>query len=330
MEKRKLGKSGLEVSALGLGCVSMSFSYGPAGDKQKMIALIRKAVELGVTFFDTANVYGAYTNEELVGEALAPFRGQVVIATKFGWKIDTATGKSTALDSRPHHIREVVEHSLKRLHIETIDLFYQHRVDPDVPIEDVAGTVKELIQSGKVRHFGLSEADVQTIRRAHKVQPVTAVQSEYSLWWRESETEILPTLEELGIGFVPFSPLGKGFLTGAINENTKFGIDDFRATVPRFSERNRKANLVLVDIIRKFAARKKVTPAQLALAWLLAQKPWIVPIPGTTKMHRLEENVGAAAVQLTPQDLLELDSTASQIIVQGSGYSKQHQNHVHH
>jgi len=320
MKMRKLGKSNLEVSAIGLGCMGMSFGYGPAGDKQEMITLIRSAVEQGVTFFDTAEVYGAYTNEELVGEALAPFRGQVVIATKFGWKIDPTTSKSTGLDSRPEHIKKVADGSLKRLRVDRIDLFYQHRVDPDVPIEDVAGAVKELIQQGKIRHFGLSEAGVQTIRRAHKVQPVTALQSEYSLWWREPEAEVLPTLDELGIGFVSFSPLGKGFLTGAINENTKFDNNDFRNTVPRFSEDNRKANQALVDVIGKFAAQKKVTPAQVSLAWLLAQKPWIVPIPGTTKPHRLRENIGAVSVQLSPGDLRELENAASKIAVQGARY----------
>ena len=320
MQKRKLGKSNLEVSAIGLGCMGLSFGYGPATEKQTAISLIRSAVERGVTFFDTAEVYGAYTNEEVVGEALAPFRGRVVIATKFGWKIDPATRKSTGLDSRPQHIKQVVEGSLERLRLETIDLLYQHRVDPDVPIEDVAGTVKELIQQGKVKHFGLSEAGAQTIRRAHKVQPVTALQSEYSLWWREPEVEILPTLEELGIGFVPFSPLGKGFLTGAINENTRFDSNDFRTTVPRFSKENRKANQALVDVIGKFAAQKKATPAQVALAWLLAQKPWIAPIPGTTKLNRLDENIGAASVRLTPADLRELESAASKITVQGVRY----------
>ena len=320
MQKRKLGKSNLEVSALGLGCMSMSSGYGPAADKQEMISLIHSAVEQGVAFFDTAEVYGPFVNEELVGEALAPFREKVVIATKFGWKIDPASGKPNGLDSRPEHIKQVVEASLKRLNVGTIDLLYQHRVDPNVPIEDVAGTVKELIQQGNVKHFGLSEAGVQTIRRAHAVQPVTALQSEYSLWWREPETEVLPTLEELGIGFVPFSPLGKGFLTGAINENTKFDSSDFRSNVPRFSEENRKANQALVDVIGKFAARKKVTPAQVALAWLLAQKPWIVPIPGTTKPHRLRENIGAASVQLTAEDLDELENAASEITVQGARY----------
>jgi aryl-alcohol dehydrogenase-like predicted oxidoreductase len=318
MQKRKLGKSGLEVSALGLGCMSMSFGYGPAADKQEMISLIRKAVELGVTFFDTAEVYGPFTNEELVGEALAPFRGKVVIATKFGFDCDA--GKQGPVNSQPDRIKRVVEASLKRLKVQTIDLLYQHRVDPNVPIEDVAGTVKELIQQGKVKHFGMSEAGAQSIRRAHAVLPVTALQSEYSLWWRDPETEILPTLEELGIGFVSFSPLGKGFLTGAINANTKFGSDDFRNKVPRFSEENRKANQALVDVIGKFAAQKKVTPAQVALAWLLAQKPWIIPIPGTTKLHRLQENCGAASVELSPNDLLELESAASKITVQGARY----------
>ena len=318
MQMRKLGKSGLEVSALGLGCMSMSFGYGPAADKQEMISLIRKAVELGITFFDTAEVYGPFTNEELVGEALAPFRGKVVIATKFGFDCDA--GKQGGVTSEPARIKRVVEASLKRLKVQTIDLLYQHRVDPNVPIEEVAGTVKELIQQGKVKHFGMSEAGAQSIRRAHAVLPVTALQSEYSMWWREPEAEILPTLEELGIGFVPFSPLGKGFLTGAINENTKFSSDDFRNKVPRFSEENRKANQALVDVIGKFAAQKKVTPAQVALAWLLAQKPWIVPIPGTTKLHRLRENTGAASVTLSPEDLRELESAASKITVQGARY----------
>ena len=292
MHKRKLGNSNLEVSAIGFGCMGMSFGYGPAGDKQQMISLLHRAVELGVTFFDTAEAYGPYANEELVGEALAPFRKQVVIATKFGFRF--VDGKQAGLDSRPEHIREVAEASLKRLKTDTIDLFYQHRVDPEVPIEDVAGAVKELIQAGKVRHFGLSEAGVQTIRRAHAVQPVAALQSEYSLWWREPEAEVIPTLEELGIGFVPFSPLGKGFLTGKIDENTQFDSKDFRNVVPRFSPEARKANHALVDVLGVIAARKKVTPAQLALAWLIAKKPWIVPIPGTTKRQRLEENVGAA------------------------------------
>jgi aryl-alcohol dehydrogenase-like predicted oxidoreductase len=318
MQKRKLGTSNLEVSALGLGCMGMSFGYGPAGEKQEMISLIRSAVEQGITFFDTAEVYGPFTNEELVGEALAPFRSQVVIATKFGF--DCEGGKQGDLNSRPEHIKQVVEASLKRLKVETIDLLYQHRVDPNVPIEVVAGTVKDLIQQGKVKHFGLSEAGVQTIRSAHAVQPVTALQSEYSLWWREPEAEVLPTLEELGIGFVPFSPLGKGFLTGAINENTKFDSADFRNNVPRFSAENRKANQALVDLLARFAEQKKVTSAQVALAWLLAQKPWIVPIPGTTKVHRLRENVGAASVQLSPDDLRELESAASKITVQGARY----------
>jgi aryl-alcohol dehydrogenase-like predicted oxidoreductase len=322
MKKRTLGKSNLEVSALGLGCMGMSFSYGPPKDKQEMISLIRSAIELGVTFFDTAEVYGPFTNEELVGEALAPFRKQVVIATKFGFDVsgsDTRPG-AAGLNSQPEHIKEAVEGSLKRLKVDVIDLLYQHRVDPNVPIEEVAGTVKELVQQGKVKHFGMSEAGAQTIRRAHAVLPVTALQSEYSLWWREPEAEVLPTLEELGIGFVPFSPLGKGFLTGAINENTKFSSDDFRNKVPRFSEENRKANHALVDVIGKFAAQKKVTPAQVALAWLLAQKPWIVPIPGTTKQHRLQENCGAASVELSPEDLRELENAASNIAVHGARY----------
>jgi aryl-alcohol dehydrogenase-like predicted oxidoreductase len=318
MQKRQLGKSNLEVCALGLGCMGMSFGYGPAGDKQEMIAVIRSAVEQGVTFFDTAEVYGPFTNEELVGEALAPFRGKVVIATKFGFDCDS--GKQGSLNSQPEHIKQVVEASLKRLKVRTIDLLYQHRVDPDVPIEDVAGTVKELIRQGKVRHFGLSEAGVQTIRRAHAVQPVTALQSEYSLWWREPEAEVLPTLEELGIGFVPFSPLGKGFLTGKISADTKFDSNDFRNKVPRFDAENRKANQALVDVIAKFAAEKKATPAQVALAWVLAQKPWIVPIPGTTKLHRLRENIGAVSLQLTPDDLRALESAASEIKVQGARY----------
>jgi len=320
MQKRRLGKSNLEVSALGLGCMGMSSGYGPAGEKQAMIAVIHSAVESGVTFFDTAEIYGPFKNEELVGEALAPFRGRVKIATKFGFKIGPKRERMDGLDSRPAHIKEVAEASLKRLRTDVIDLFYQHRVDPDVPIEDVAGAVKELIQAGKVKHFGLSEAGAKTIRRANAVQPVTALQSEYSLWWREPEAEILPTLEELGIGFVPFSPLGKGFLTGAINQNTKFSSDDFRNNVPRFTEENRKANQALVDVIGKFAAQKKVTPAQVALAWLLAQKPWIVPIPGTTKLHRLQENVGAASVQLSAEDLRELETAASKVTVQGARY----------
>jgi aryl-alcohol dehydrogenase-like predicted oxidoreductase len=319
MQKRKLGKSNLEVSAIGLGCMGISFGFGPAVDKQQGISVIRAAVERGVTFFDTAEIYGAYTNEELVGEALAPFRNQVAIATKFGFKID-ATGKQAGLDSRPEHIKEVAEASLKRLRTDVIDLFYQHRVDPNVPIEDVAGAVKDLIRQGKVKHFGLSEAGVQTIRRAHKVQPVTALQSEYSLFWREPEEVILPTLEELGIGFVPFSPLGKGFLTGAITADTQFDKTDFRSVVPRFSEENRKVNQALVDLIGKFAQQKKATPAQVALAWILAQKPWIVPIPGTTKLHRLEENVGAVNLQLTPAEVQELGTAAAKIPVQGERY----------
>src|SRR5712691_12098267 len=307
MQKRKLGKSNLEVSAIGLGCMGMSYGYGPAGDKREMITVIRTAVERGVTFFDTAEVYGPFTNEELVCEALAPFRGQVLIATKFGFKIDPNTGQQAGLDSRPEHIKEVAEASLKRLKTNVIDLFYQHRVDPDVPIEEVAGAVKELIQQGKVRHFGLSEAGVQTIRRAHKVQPITALQSEYSLWWREPEAEVIPTLEELGIGFVPFSPLGKGFLTGKISADTQFDKTDFRNIVPRFTPENRKTNQALVDLIGKFAQQKKATRAQIALAWLLAQNPWIVPIPGTTKLHRLEENIGAANVELSLDELRELE-----------------------
>ena len=323
MQKRKLGKSNLEVSAIGLGCMGMSFGYGPAADKQEMISLIRSAVERGVTFFDTAEVYGPFTNEELVGEALAPFREQVVIATKFGFKLNPNTGKQAGLDSRPEHIKQVAEASLKRLRTNAVDLFYQHRVDPNVPIEDVAGAVKDLIQQGKVRHFGLSEAGVQTIRRAHAVQPVTAVQSEYSLWWREPETEVIPTLEELGIGFVPFSPLGKGFLTGKISEDTQFDKADFRNIVPRFTPENRKTNQALVDLIGKFAQQKKVTTAQIALAWLLAQKPWIVPIPGTTKLHRLEENIGAATVELTREDLRQLETAASKISVRGARYPEE-------
>jgi aryl-alcohol dehydrogenase-like predicted oxidoreductase len=323
MQKRKLGKSNLEVSALGLGCMGMSFGYGPAGDKQEMISVIRAAVERGVTFFDTAEVYGPFTNEELVGEALAPFREKVAIATKFGFKFDPDTKKQAGLDSRPEHIKEVAEASLKRLKTDVIDLFYQHRVDPNVPIEDVAGAVKELIQQGKVKHFGLSEAGVQTIRRAHKVQPVTALQSEYSLFWREPEAEVIPTLEELGIGFVPFSPLGKGFLTGKITEDTKFDKNDFRNIVPRFTPENRKANQALADLIGRFAQQKKVTPAQIALAWLLAQKPWIVPIPGTTKLHRLEENLGAVNVTLSPDELRELGAAAAKIPVQGARYPEE-------
>jgi aryl-alcohol dehydrogenase-like predicted oxidoreductase len=321
MQKRNLGKSGLEVSAIGLGCMGMSFGYGPAGDKQEMISLIRSAVERGVTFFDTAEVYGPFTNEELVGEALAPFRSEVVIATKFGFKPSaTDPSKWSDLDSRPEHIKEVAEASLKRLKTDVIDLFYQHRVDTDVPIEDVAGAVMDLIQEGKVKYFGLSEAGVQTIRRAHAVQPVAALQSEYSLWWREPEKEVLPTLEELGIGFVPFSPLGKGFLTGAITENTTFDSTDFRNIVPRFTPEARKANQALVNLLGEIAARKQVTPAQIALAWLLAQKPWIVPIPGTTKRHRLEENLGAAGVELSPDDLRDIEGALSQITVQGDRY----------
>jgi aryl-alcohol dehydrogenase-like predicted oxidoreductase len=321
MQKRKLGNSNLEVSTIGLGCMGMSFGLGPPGDKQEMIAVIRAAVERGVTFFDTAEVYGPFTNEELVGEALAPFRSQVVIATKFGFKpAADGSGRWSELDSRPEHIKEVAEASLKRLKTDVIDLFYQHRVDPNVPIEDVAGAVKDLIQAGKVKHFGLSEAGAQTIRRAHSVQPVTALQSEYSLWWREPEAEILPTLAELGIGFVPFSPLGKGFLTGKIDENTKFDSTDFRNVVPRFMPEARKANQAVVDLIGQVAERKQATPAQIALAWVLAQKPWIVPIPGTTKLHRLEENLGAAEVELMPDDLREIDRAASQITVQGARY----------
>lgn len=322
MQRRRLGPSGLEVSALGLGCMGMSFGYGPAHDKQEMIALIRAAVERGVTFYDTAEVYGPYTNEELVGEALAPFREQVVIATKFGFMLDPATGKHLGLDSRPAHIREVVEASLKRLRVAAIDLLYQHRVDPDVPIEDVAGTVKDLIQQGKVKHFGLSEAGVQVIRRAHAVQPVTALQSEYSLWWREPEAEIMPVLEELGIGFVPFSPLGKGFLTGKIDESTTFDSTDFRNTVPRFAPEARQANRALVDLLTAIAQSKGATPAQIALAWLLAQKPWIVPIPGTTKLHRLDENIEAVDVGLSRADLDEIEQAASKIVVQGARYSE--------
>jgi aryl-alcohol dehydrogenase-like predicted oxidoreductase len=324
MQKRKLGKSNLEVSAIGLGCMGMSFGYGPAADKKEMISLIRSAVERGVTFFDTAEVYGPFTNEELVGEALAPLRDQVVIATKFGFKPDPNGGpRWSGLDSRPEHIKEVAEASLKRLKTNVIDLFYQHRVDPNVPMEDVAGAVKDLIQQGKVKHFGLSEASVQTIRRAHAVQPVAALQSEYSLWWREPEAEVIPTLEELGIGFVPFSPLGKGFLTGKISEDTQFDKTDFRNIVPRFTPENRKRNQALVDVIGKFGQQKKATPAQIALAWLLAQKPWIVPIPGTTKLHRLDENIGAVAVELTPEDLRQLETAASKIAVQGARYPEE-------
>ncbi len=321
MQKRKLGKSNLEVSALGLGCMGMSFSYGPPADKKEMISLIRTAIELGVTFFDTAEVYGPFTNEELVGEALAPLRDQVVIATKFGFAPNPEDGgKWTALNSWPEHIKEAAEGSLKRLKTDVIDLYYQHRVDPNVPIEDVAGAVKDLIKQGKVKHFGLSEPGVQTIRRAHRVQPVMAVQSEYSLWWRRPEEEVLPALEELGIGFVPFSPLGKGFLTGKIDENTKFDSTDFRNIVPRFTPEARKANQALVDLLSKVAERKKATPAQIALAWLLAQKPWIVPIPGTTKLHRLKENLGAVSVELTPDDFREINSASSKMKVEGARY----------
>lgn len=318
MEKRRLGKSNLEVSAIGLGCMGLSFGFGPAVEKQQGISLIRAAFDSGVTFFDTAEIYGPFTNEELVGEALAPFRDEVVIATKFGFNIKN--GKQSGVNSRPEHIRQVVEGSLKRLKTDRIDLLYQHRVDPDVPIEDVAGTVKELIEQGKVKHFGLSEAGVQTIRRAHAVQPVTALQSEYSLWWREPEQEILPALEELGIGFVPFSPLGKGFLTGAIKEDTQFDKNDFRNIVPRFSAENRRANQAVVDLVGRVAERKKATPAQVALAWVLAQEPWMAPIPGTTKLHRLEENLGAAEVQLTADDLREIDNAVTKIPVKGERY----------
>jgi aryl-alcohol dehydrogenase-like predicted oxidoreductase len=321
MEKRRLGKSDLEVSAIGLGCMGMSFGLGPAVEKQTGITLIRAAVEGGVTFFDTAEVYGPFTNEELVGEALAPFRDQVVIATKFGFRIEN--GKQAGVDSRPEHIKEVAEASLKRLRTDVIDLLYQHRVDPNVPIEDVAGAVKDLIHEGKVKHFGLSEAGVKTIRRAHAVQPVTALQSEYSLWWREPEAEVIPTLEELGIGFVPFSPLGKGFLTGQISEDTQFDKSDFRNIVPRFTPENRRANQSLVNLIGKFAEQKKATPAQIALAWLLAQKPWMVPIPGTTKLHRLEENIAAVNVELTPDDLRQIDNATSKIPVQGARYPEE-------
>jgi aryl-alcohol dehydrogenase-like predicted oxidoreductase len=319
MQKRKLGSSDLEVSAIGLGCMGLSYGYGPATDMQDAITLIRTAFERGVTFFDTAEAYGPYKNEELLGEALAPFRDQVAIATKFGFEFD-ANGGQNGMNSRPEHVREVAEAALKRLKTDVIDLFYQHRVDPNVPIEDVAGAVKDLIQDGKVKHFGLSEAGVQTIRRAHAVQPVTALQSEYSLWWREPEQEILPTLEELGIGFVPFSPLGKGFLTGKIDETTTFDSKDFRNVVPRFSPEARKANHALVDLLGQIAARKQATPAQIALAWLLAQKPWIVPIPGTTKLHRLEENIGAAAVELKLDDLHDIKDAVSKITVQGDRY----------
>ena len=319
MQKRKLGKTNLEVSAIGLGCMGMSFGYGPPKEKQEMIALIQAAVERGVTFFDTAEVYGPFTNEELVGEALAPFHEQVVIATKFGFKFNPK-GEQIGLESRPEHIKEVADASLKRLRTDVIDLFYQHRVDPNVPIEDVAGAVKDLIHEGKVKHFGLSEAGVQTIRRAHAVQPVTALQNEYSLWWRKPEEEVLPTLDELGIGFVPFSPLGRGFLTGKMNENTSFDSTDLRNTLPRFTPEARKANQALVDLLGQIAERKKATPAQVALAWLLAQKPWIVPIPGTTKLHRLEENIGAASIELTTDDLRDIEDAASKIKVQGARY----------
>ena len=321
MQKRKLGKSNLEVSAIGLGCMGLSFGYGPPVDKQEGISLIRAAVERGVTFFDTAEVYGPFTNEELVGDALAPFRDRVVIATKFGWAPNPEDGgKWNALDSRPGHIKEAVEGSLKRLKTDVIDLYYQHRVDPNVPIEDVAGAVRDLIQQGKVKHFGLSEAGVQTIRRANAVLPVTALQSEYSLWWSEPEQEILPALEELGVGFVPFSPLGKGFLTGKINEETQFDKTDFRNVVPRFTPENRRANQALVDLVSKIAEAKKVTPAQIALAWILARKRWMAPIPGTTKLHRLEENIGAAAVELTPDDLRQIETATAKIPVQGARY----------
>ncbi|HVO12813.1 MAG TPA: aldo/keto reductase [Vicinamibacteria bacterium] len=321
MKKRALGSNRLEVSALGLGCMGMSWSYFPTPDRKAMLALLQKAVDRGVTFFDTAEVYGPLANEELLGEALAPFRGRIVIATKFGWApAHEGEARWSRLDSRPEHIKKAAEGSLRRLGIEAIDLYYQHRVDPEVPIEDVAGAVKELIQQGKVKHFGLSEAGAKTIRRAHAVQPVTAVQSEYSLWYREPEKEVLPTLEELGIGFVPFSPLGKGFLTGAIDEKTTFAPSDFRSVVPRFDAENRKANRALVDLIETIAQRKQATPAQIALAWLLARKPWIVPIPGTTKAHRLEENVGAADVDLTADDLRDIESAASKITIQGARY----------
>jgi aryl-alcohol dehydrogenase-like predicted oxidoreductase len=324
MQKRRLGKSNLEVSAIGLGCMSMSGGYGPAGDKQEMISVIRGAVERGVTFFDTAQVYGPFANEELVGEALAPFRGQVVIATKFGHKFEhDGSPRPVGLDSRPEHVKHSVEGSLKRLRVDAIDLFYQHRVDPGVPIEDVAGAVKDLIQQGKVKHFGMSEAAAQTIRRAHAVQPVTAVQSEYSLWWKRPEAEVLPTLEELGIGFVPYSPLGKGFLTGKITEDTSFPSNDLRSRIPRFTPDARKVNQALVDLLAAIAERKKATTAQIALAWLLAQKPWIVPIPGTTKLARVEENIGAAAIELTPDDLRGIDSAASKITVQGARYPEE-------
>ena len=323
MQKRKLVKNNLEVSALGLGCMGMSFSYGPPKDKAEMISLLRTAVDRGITFFDTAEVYGPFTNEELVGEALAPLRDRVVIATKFGFKLDPATGKQSGLDSRPEHIKEVAESSLKRLKTNVIDLFYQHRVDPNVPIEDVAGAVKDLIQQGKVKHFGLSEAGVKTIRRAHAVQPLTALQNEYSLWWRKPEEEVIPTLEELGIGLVPYSPLGKGFLTGKIDETTTFDKSDFRNSVPRFKPENRKANQAVVDLLARIAKEKGATPAQIALAWLLAQKPWIAPIPGTTKLSRLDENIGSLAIKLTPDDLREIDNAASKITIEGERYPEQ-------
>ena len=325
MQKRRLGNSNLEVSSLGLGCMGMSWSYGPPKDKPEMIALIRAAVERGVTFFDTAEVYGPYTNEELLGEALEPFRGQVVIATKFGWEGDPNGGRWTALNSRPEHIRQVAEGSLKRLGVEAIDLFYQHRVDPNVAIEEVAAAVKDLIRQGKVKHFGLSEAGAATVRRAHAVQPVTALQSEYSLWWRQPEEEVLPTLEELRIGFVPFSPLGKGFLTGKITADTKFESTDFRSTVPRFNAENRQSNQALVDLLGRFAEQKRTTPAQIALAWLLAKKPWIVPIPGTTKLARLEENLGAADIELTAEDLRAIEAASSQIHLEGARYPEFHE-----
>jgi len=325
MQKRKLGKSNLEVSAIGLGCMGMSFGYGPPKDKQEMISVLRGAVDLGVTFFDTAEVYGPFTNEELVGEALAPVRDQVVIATKFGFNIDPETGKQAGLNSRPEHIKQVAEASLKRLKTDIIDLFYQHRVDPETPIEDVAGAVKDLIRQVKVKHFGLSEAGTNTIRRAHAVQPVAALQSEYSIWWREPEAQIIPTLEELGVGFVPFSPLGKGYLTGKIDENTSFDSTDFRNSVPRFAPEARKANRALVDLLERIAQRKNATPAQIALAWLLAQKPWMVPIPGTTKLHRLQENVAAVSIELSEKDLRDIESAASQITIEGARYPESSQ-----
>jgi aryl-alcohol dehydrogenase-like predicted oxidoreductase len=327
MKKRILGKSNLEVSAIGFGCMELNHAYGPAVDKKDGIAIIRAAFERGITFFDTAEAYGPFTNEEVVGEALEPFRDQVVIATKFGFTFDN-NGKQLSLNSRPEHIRKVAEESLKRLRTDVIDLFYQHRVDPAVPIEDVAGTVRDLIQEGKVKHFGLSEAGAKTIRRAHKVQPVTALQSEYSLWWREPEKEILPTLEELGIGFVPFSPLGRGFLTGSINEKTKFSENDFRNTIPRFSPEARKANQALIDLLRKIADSKKATISQIAIAWVLAQKPWIVPIPGTTKLHHLEENIGSVDIELTAEDLREIERALANITIQGARYPESLQKHV--